>query len=132
MIASQRKAHKLIWLAMVLAIPVLLFLSLGDVNFFKSQTGRRPLNIQNGLSEVSTTNNYLSVKHSGSRLHIVVKKPIRSTSTLLYELNAKGERGMEIGQLQGVGNYAFSISPNAKGLLVVDSIKSEELFKLEF
>ncbi|MDT0605444.1 hypothetical protein [Croceitalea rosinachiae] len=118
MIASQRKSHKYVWLIIAIVIPVMLFFAIKDLDF-------------------STTSNnskkeQLTASFNHSKVQIQLRQPLQSPSPLVYELNANGKPGKILGQLNGIGNYKFSTSSTAKGIVVKDGIKNEELFKIEF
>ncbi|MFD2587643.1 hypothetical protein ACFSQJ_11920 [Croceitalea marina] len=65
-------------------------------------------------------------------VQIELKQPFQSPSPLVYELDAQGYSGRLLGQLRGTGKYEFSISESTKGVVVIDGIRKEELFKIVF
>lgn len=118
MILKQRRLHKFIWLFLTIAIPIVLFFAIKDLDFFsKSNTVK---------------SEQLIAYKQGTTLQIQLNNPLKSSSSLVYEMDAKGEVGKVIGQLTRVGNYKFMVSSKLKGLVVIDQIKKEELFKIKF
>ena len=117
MILSQRKAHKYIWLVITIAIPILLFFAIKDLDF-SSKPG-------------TLKSKQLTAYIEENTLQIQLNEPFKSPSPLVYEMDTNGKVGKLIGQLRGVGNYKFMVSSKVKGLVVLDGIKKEELFKIE-
>ncbi len=120
MIAGQRKAHKYIWIGIAVVLPLLMFLAIKDLDFTSARTS-------DASGELP-----VSFSLSGQSLKIQVDTPLKSTASLVYEMYTDGSRGNILGQLEGRGSYEFLISPGTKGIYIMDAIKKEELFKIEF
>lgn len=120
MISSQRKAHKFIWLGIVVIIPILLFFAIRDLEF------------SSPFAKNQLPQEELSVSLDRPLVKVHLHRPLKSPSVLVYELDSKGKRGAVLGQLQGVGTYTFSTAPKSKGILIFDEIKKEEHYKIEF
>ena len=118
MIARQRKAHKLIWMGLAIAIPILLFFASKNLDFSS---------VQNPSQEEQ-----LVVKMVGDNVQIELNTPLASPSAVVYELTQDHKAGQVLGQLEGIGEYTFQASKTTKGVLVLDKIKNEELLKIEF
>ena len=118
MILSQRKSHKYIWLVITIAMPILLFFAIKDLDFSSKSNTLQPKQV--------------TAYVEGNTLQIQLNEPFKSSSLLIYEIDANGKAGKIIGQLAGVGNYKFMLSSKVKGLVIVDGIKKDELFKIEF
>ncbi|MFS4456319.1 hypothetical protein [Maribacter sp. 2304DJ31-5] len=136
MTAGQRKAHKFIWLCIVTVIPVILFLAVKDLNFTASNENLLLDRASNGASVSKQIKNNminvdLMINGNGKVINILLKKPLRSTSSLVYVLE-NGKRGELLGQLSGVGKYSFETMVDLEGILVYDAIKEVEISKLFF
>ncbi len=118
MISSQRKSHKYIWLVITIVMPILLVMALNDLSFSSESN--------------SVKMEKLTVSLKDSIVQIELTQPFQSPSPVVYELDDKGRSGKILGQLKGIGKYKFSASKAVNGIVVMDAIKKEELFKIEF
>ena len=120
MIARQRRAHKYIWIGIAVVLPILMILAVKNLDFAAARksgaSGERPV----------------SISFTGQSVTIQLNTPLKSTSSLVYEMQADGSRGKVLGQLEGRGAYDFVVSQGTKGIYVVDPIKNVELLKMEF
>ena len=132
---GQRRIHKYIWLIMALILPVLVFMSVRHLNL-ESRTAQQS-------SDAELTPNALIVEQDwiktaivdtedGNTLHLRLKKPLKHPSALVYTLNDNGQKGELLGQLQGIGDYEFTMKSSFEGILIYDAIKGVEIEKLEF
>ena len=117
MIASQRKAHKWIWVLIGITVPIALFFILTNLNFSRM--------------EIDQTEDQLIVQKVDNRVEIVLHRPFVSPSTVVYGLSPSGKSEV-LGQIQGVGTYSFKVKKETNGLLIRDELKKKELFKVEF
>lgn len=120
MIAGQRKAHKYIWIGMVIVLPVLIVFAVKDLDFRSER------------AQITSGESPISVSRTEQSVTIQVNTPLKSTASLVYEMQTNGSQGKVLGQLEGKGDYNFSISQGAKGIYIVDPIKKVELLKIEF
>lgn len=118
MIASQRKAHKFIWILLTVGMVIFLLLSIGRLDFAKPSKTLAKEQILATLKENKVT--------------ISVKTPLKSASSLVYELLADGKPGLLLGEVGPVGSYSFQTTKNAKGIIIIDQIKNNQLFKTTF
>lgn len=120
MIASQRKAHKVIWLGLSLLISVLLVLVIKDLEFSSNS-----IETQKGLPfETKLSENGVVL--------ISLNAPLKTPSALVYEINANKELGAVLGELSGKGEYKFTLSKNAVGITVIDEIKNQKIYTTTF
>lgn len=120
-------------LAPVLA--TLLFLSAKSLVFFPSSENIEMNGIKgNVVKEVENDEIKVVLSNTSEHylLNIWVKTPLKSTSSVVYEINSKGEKMMVLGQLQGEGGYVFSSKSFIRGFVVMDEIKNQQTLKLEF
>ncbi len=120
MIAGQRRAHKYIWIGILVLLPMLMILAVKDLDFSAADASG------------TSTDLPVSVSLNGQSVSIQVNTPFKSTSSLVYEMLADGSKGAVLGQLEGRGTYDFPVSEATKGIYVVDPIKDVELLKMEF
>ncbi|MEO0572062.1 MAG: hypothetical protein AAF039_10195 [Bacteroidota bacterium] len=119
MIAGQRKAHKLIWLGMALAIPIVLFFAVRNLTFTEAISGTSP-------------SGQLKARFDTDRITITLNTSFKSPSAVVYALDKEGKIGRPLGQLSAPGTYSFRTSDKVIGVVVVDKIKEQELYKIKF
>ncbi|WP_350290551.1 hypothetical protein [uncultured Croceitalea sp.] len=120
MIASQRKAHKFIWLGLSILIAALLVLVIKDLDFSFST-----LETPNGLP-------FEAMRSENSIVLVKLNEPLKTPSALVYEINANKELGAVLGELNGKGEYKFTLSKNAVGITVIDKIKNQKIYTTTF
>ncbi len=120
MIAKQRKAHKLVWLLMAVVAPILLFFAIKDLDFAAN------------IKATETTEQFKVDLAKDRTVLITLSKPLPSSSSVLYEIDAAGKLGKVMGQLQGKGTYKFQVSEAASGIAIVDKIKNENIYTTTF
>ena len=136
MILKQRKRHKYIWLTIAMILPIAMFFAAKNVSFHqvekkmpqlanKTNAMARATNKQLEIALVKTTN-------ASYTLEIQLKEPLVSTSSLVYGLDATGNKGVLLGQLNGIGDYNFVSRKSVSGIVVHDAIKGNEILKLKF
>ena len=118
MIARQRKTHKIIWLFLTLAMGVFLVYTLLNLDF-SSPTKAVPKEA-------------VMVVQKGNQVIVTINEPLKSASSVIYELTATGKTGSVLGQINGIGSYAFTVNGSTKGVIILDRIKNQELFKTTF
>ncbi|WP_435624885.1 hypothetical protein [Flagellimonas sp.] len=130
-----RKRHKWIWMVLTPVLAILLFLSARNLDFFPASE-TIPIGKAEGNIVKETENDEIkAILSNTSRqylLNIWVKTPLKSTSSVVYEINVNGEKGRVLGQLEGEGSYVFPSRSMIKGFVVMDEIKNQQILKLEF
>ena len=130
-----RRRHKWMWLILTPILAILLFLSAKNLDFFPSMDTLQMDNVEgNVVKEIENAEIKAILSNTSEQylLNIWVKNPLKSTSSVVYAINANGEKGEVLGQLEGKGNYVFSSKANIDGFLVMDEIKNQQILKLEF
>ena len=137
MTSGLRKAHKYIWLLIVIGIPILIVFSIKDLNIFSSKNF-------SSLEIKATKSNVIKVAEndlikaslikmdSTNSIEVILKSPLKNPSSLVYELIKNDEKGVLIGQLTTVGIYNFQIKQSLKGIVVYDALKETLISKIEF
>ena len=118
MIANQRKAHKFIWILLTIGIGTFLFISIGRIDFAQPSKTFPKEQVLATLKE--------------NRVTLSIQTPLKSASSLVYELLADGTPGMLLGEIGAEGSYSFKTSEKTKGIIIVDRIKNNHLFKTTF
>ncbi|MDT0558998.1 hypothetical protein RM697_10085 [Ichthyenterobacterium sp. W332] len=131
--SSQRKWHGFVWLLIVLIVPAILFLSVKDLNLFTWEaTHSEELKSLKSDPISVAENNLVKLSLFESSVEIILKKTLKHPSSVIYEIDAQGNKGQLIGQLTTVGLYNFNITELPYGILIYDSIKETEITKLLF
>ncbi|RNC84226.1 MAG: hypothetical protein ED556_12280 [Winogradskyella sp.] len=133
MTSGQRKAHKIIWLALVVVIPVFMFFSIKGLNFDQARTSTLA-EIEESKSTIlkATENDLIKTNLYKSHMEVILKAPLKTASAIVYEVDTEGKRGKLLGQLKAVGIYKFNITDLPNGILVYDKLKDIEITKLKF
>ena len=133
MTSGQRKAHTYIWLLLALLIPVIMVFSIKDLEWTQLDS--------KGISEISSVkkgvlktseNTIIKASLYPKNLEIIVKKPIKNASALVYEVDNRGLKRALLGQISAVGIYTFSARPSISGIIIIDGLKETEITKLNF
>ena len=137
MTSGLRKAHKYIWLLIVIGIPILIVFSIMFLDVFSSK------NISS-LEIKATKSNVIKVAEndlikaslikmdSTNSIEVILKSPLKNPSSLVYGLIKNDEKGVLIGQLTTVGIYNFELKKPIKGIVVYDGLKEKLISKIEF
>ena len=135
MTGGQQRAHKIIWIVMVIILPLLIFIVIRDINFDVQSSdisGESELRNNALVVEQDWIRTVLVDINEKTLLQIRLKKPLKNPSALVYTLNKRGQKDRLLGQLQGMGDYEFSLDTPFEGIILYDAIKEEEIEKLEF
>jgi hypothetical protein len=132
------KMHRIIWLSIAIIVPVLLFLSIRNLNFQNTdaQTLDSPQS-EHGKVLKSKENKFLiasivQIQDNQMQLDVRVKKPLEYPTLIIYTLGESGDRNKLIGQIGSKGKYRFTIGDNINGILLYDALKKITVTKLEF
>ncbi|TAI46850.1 hypothetical protein [Flagellimonas allohymeniacidonis] len=133
--AKLRKRHKIIWIVLAPVLMVLLIWVAKDLGFSQNSEIVK-LETTSSTAMAKAENEKVSAvllnNQERSILEIVVKSPLRSTSSVVFALTGTQERETLLGQLEGVGSYSFQVEEGVKGIIIKDPIKKQSILKLEF
>jgi len=130
MTSGLRKAHKYIWLLLIIIVPVIMFFSIKDLDLFSSGTNTAfQLTGSKKMSVKSFENDIVKIAVFESHLEIILKMTLKNSSSVVYEMNKKGNKSIVIGQLTTAGIYNFNIKNLPKGIIIYDAIKHVEITK---
>ena len=133
MTSGLRKAHKYIWLLLIVVVPVIMFLSLRDLDIFSSE--KHAASQLTGSKEMPLKffeNHIIKASVFESQLEIILKSTLKSSSSVVYEMDEKGNKSRVIGQLTAAGIYNFNINNLPKGIIIYDDLKQVEITKFSF
>jgi len=133
MTSGQRKAHKIIWLTLGIAVPFFMVFTIKDLDFENIKTNDTSITEESSSKPAKTAENELlkAAVYKG-HMDIILKSPLKTPSALLYELNKEGSKERLLGQLKAVDIYKFNIADIPNGLLVYDPLKELEITKITF
>ncbi len=131
--SKQRKAHKYIWLLIALVVPVLMVFAIKDLDLLSSKSNASPNHIISKEKPLSVFENDL-VKTAvfDNRLELILKSTLKNSSSVIYEMDKKGNKSSVIGQLTTAGIYNFKINNRPKGIIISDDLKNITITKFSF
>lgn len=131
--AGQRKAHKTIWIILVIVLPIVMYLSVSHRSniALESETSKKDRTLATGDDYIHE-NELIRVIASNGQLHLQLLQPVKSAATLIYALDKDGNSEQLLGQLSDSRNYVFSISEDIAGIKLFDPLKKTEITKLLF
>lgn len=137
MTSGLRKAHKYIWLLIIISIPILVVSSIKNLDVFSSKfdsTSKIEATISNVIkvAENDLIKVSLIKKNSINSIEIILKSTLKNPSSLVYELHKDNKKGAFIGQLTTVGIYNFNTKELLNGIVVYDSLKDVIITKILF
>jgi hypothetical protein len=133
MTCGLRKAHKYIWLILVIIIPIIILFSIKDLGVFSSEKsdGLR-IEDSNIINIGSFENDLISASFSENQIKIILKTTLKNPSSVVYAVDAKGNKLGVIGQLTSAGIYTFKSNARPKGIIISDDLKDIQITKLMF
>ncbi|MFT4781924.1 MAG: hypothetical protein ACI9SD_001614 [Pseudohongiellaceae bacterium] len=133
MTSGLRKAHQYIWLLLLIIVPLIMVLSVKDLEIFSSESDTTSQSNGSKKGSLKTSENEL-IKASvfESHLEIILKATLKTSSSVVYEMDTKGNKSIIIGQLTSAGIYNFNINNLPQGIIIYDDLKQVEITKLKF
>ena len=133
MTSGLRKAHKYIWLLLIIIVPVIMVFSIKDLDIFSSENNTiSQLKGSKKVSLKTSENNIIKASVFENHVEIILKSTLKNSSSVVYEMDEKGNKSGIIGQLATAGIYNFNISTLPKGIIIYDDLKDVEITKLSF
>ncbi len=130
MTTGLRKAHKYIWLLLIIIVPMIMFFSVKDLDLFSSRTiTASQVTGSKKMSLKSYENDIVKIAVFESHLEIILKMTLKNSSAVVYEMDKKGNKSNVLGQLTTAGIYNFNINNLPKGIIIYDDIKQVEITK---
>ena len=134
MTSGQRKAHKVIWIVLLISIPVLMFFSIKNLNFYevkKENIGNVASTKKQDLLK-TVENDLIRVNLYPKTIEIILKTTLKNASSVVYSGDSQGNKNQLIGQLTTTGIYNFDVEKLPKSILIYDELKKERITKLNF
>lgn len=129
MTSGLRKAHKISWILIAVFGTIFLFFTIRGLNF----DSQRIENREEAITSVQTKENkWIKLSQKGNQIQLIVKTPLKASSSVVYGIGANGERSKSLGQVSTVGIYVFYTDNPIQGIEIFDEIKEVELTKLKF
>lgn len=119
MIASQRRLHKFVWMGLAIVVPFLMFFAIKNLSFKTHK-------------EIQLNNERLITTFNGETVKIELIEPLKTPSAVIYQLDTSGRKDKVLGQIESLGTYEYPVSGPTMGIVIVDEIKNEEIFKIRF
>ncbi|WP_298544564.1 hypothetical protein [uncultured Aquimarina sp.] len=134
MTSGLRKAHKITWILLLIAVPVLIMFSIhsikeplltdNDVLLSEKISGQRTV-LENDTF-------YISIKeqNSSNALQIILKKPLKTASSIVYSLTPSNGDGTYLGTLSKKGIYQFEVDKSTRSIRIYDEIKKNNIINI--
>ena len=133
MTSGLRKAHKYIWLLLIIIVPVMMVFSIKDLDIFSSENNTTSqLKGSKKVSLKTSENDIIKASVFERHVEIILKSTLKNSSSVVYEMDEKGNKSGVIGQLTTAGIYNFNINILPKGIIIYDDLKDVEITKLSF
>ena len=116
MTSGLRKAHQYIWLLLLIIVPLIMVFSIKDLDVFSSE--RNTTSQTNGSKKESlktSENELIKASVFESHMEIILKSTLKTSSSVVYEMDTKGNKSIIIGQLTSAGIYNFNINNLPQG-----------------
>jgi len=132
MTSGLRKAHKYIWLLLVVVVPVIMVFAIKDLDVFSSENNASQLNESKKTSIKSFENDIIKADLYESHIEIILKSTLKNSSSVVYEMNNEGNKSKVLGQLTSAGIYKFNVNSLPKGIIISDDLKKVDITKFSF
>ena len=133
MTSGLRKAHKYIWLLLAIIVPLVMIFAIKDLDIIHSKKNKNShavISKENALKVFE--NDIVKASVFESYMEIILKSTLKNPSSIVYEMDEKGNKSSVIGQLTTAGIYIFNISNLPKGIIISDNLKNVDITKFSF
>jgi len=133
MTSGLRKAHKYIWLLLIIIVPVIIIFSVKELAIFSSENNSVSTYVtsKKDLLKISE-NDLIKVSIYEGSIEIILKTTLKNASSVVYTINSKGNKSEVLGQLTTAGIYNFKAKDIPKNIVVYDGIKDVIITKTDF
>ena len=132
MTSGLRKAHRYIWLILVIGIPVMIVFAIKDLKFSDTNTGQFfNTEFTKKSSKVDFENEIIKVGFYPNSIELILKKTLKNASCTVYAIDDKDIKTV-LGQLTTSGKYQFDVKDTPKNILIYDEIKDMLITKTNF
>lgn len=134
MTSHLRKAHKIIWMLLLVTVPVVMVFAvletkkpaINDGDLVLSEASLGPLSIDNENFSVSVQKEG-AVEH----LQLILKRPLKNPSAVIYGISSEENKEYFIGEIDKKGFYNFELNKSTKKVRIYDAIKKEDIINIE-
>ena len=130
MTSGQRKIHRFSWIAITIIVPILIFFSVRNLDFQQKENSSSFTEIRNETILKSAENEFLKINQYTNSIEVIVKSPLKTSSSVLYSIDERGNKRNTLGQVSTVGIYRFEMNQKIQGIILYDEIKESEITKL--
>ncbi len=133
MTSGLRKTHQFAWILIAITVPVLIFFSIKNLAVFGTKKAQ-PVVVETPKSNPIKVieNDQIKTSLFDNSVEVIVKSTLKTSSSVVYTINEKGEKEKSLGQVTTVGIYNFTLDTTIKGIVIFDEIKEIEITKLLF
>ncbi len=135
MTSGLRKMHKTMWIMLIVIVPILIFLSIksiqqpvltdSDVSLTAKLSGERAI-IDNEYFFMS-----IDEEEDSNTLKLILKKPLKSASSIVYEENINRQNRTFLGVLDKKGIYTFELNKLTESITIYDEIKKNDIINIK-
>lgn len=132
MTSGLRKAHRYIWLILVIVIPVIIVFAIKDLQFTDTNTVQittEEFTKKNAKPDFE--NEIIKVAFYPNDIELILKEPLKNASSTVYAIDGNNEK-MVLGQLTTPGKYQFEVQNTPKNIMLYDQIKDSLITKTNF
>ncbi len=133
MTSGLRKAHKYIWLLLIVIVPAIMFFSIKDIAILESSNKKeKDYSFTESSLKKDFENHLIKVAFYENNIEIILKTTLKNSSSIVYAVDAKGNKQYIIGQLTSAGIYNFKSNNIPKNIVIFDGIKDVLITKTDF
>lgn len=134
MTSNLRKAHKVIWLLLVIIVPIALIFSVLGITASPLTDADLSKQTTNVKQESVLDNNQIFIgmnKQMPYSVKIILKKSLSSPAPTVYAISSDSNEASSLGALTKKGMYTFPINKSVKSIQIFDELKKVELLTVE-
>ncbi len=130
MTSGLRKFHRYFWVLLTIGVSTFLFFSIKSLDFEDKNQANTELDTNRINPLKVQENDLIKVSEYTRVIEVIVKKSLKTSSSIVYAMDEEGKRSEILGQVEAVGIYNFRPKQAFKGIIIYDAIKDVEITKL--
>jgi len=134
MTSNLRKAHKIIWMLLLITIPVVMVLAVLEIKKPAINDDDLVLSEARLGRLVSENESFsISVGKGGEidNLQVILKRPLKNPSAVVYGASSEDKKEYFIGVINEKGLYNFQLNKSTKEVRIYDAIKKEDIINIK-
>lgn len=134
MTSNLRKAHKNIWLTLLILIPLTMVFAVLGISDSPLTDAAYSGQITNKQSSILDNDQFyigINKKENPNNLQLILKKSLSSPSPIVYGISATSSEVAFLGALGKKGLYAFPVDKSIKSIRIYDELKKVELLTVD-